>query len=338
MEKNGIIHCKLAAIILALMLALSYGAWAQADETLLIPGGQLAGIYVKADGLVYVGASDLGSKPSPARIAGLKSGDVIQRINGVRIYDAETLKQALSGGNKAIVEYVRNGETIKTSVTPERDPRDGVYRIGAWVRENAAGVGTITFINPKTGQYGALGHAISDPDTGIIVPISQGAIYESNLSGVIPGKTGVPGELSGDFIEKDNSPIGTIDKNSENGIYGTFIRANLENALYPAGIPAANAGEIHTGKAQILSTVDENGPRLYDIEITNINESGKDRNLLILVTDDTLLAKTGGIVQGMSGSPIIQEGKLVGAVTHVLVNDPTRGYGILIENMLKSAE
>ncbi|MBQ3080220.1 MAG: SpoIVB peptidase [Clostridia bacterium] len=338
MNRKRTDYVRIRAFALALAMLAANALWGQAEsERILIPGGNMVGVYVKTDGLMYVGASDLGSTPSPARGAGLKSGDVIQKINGKTIKSLEEFTGQLEKGKTANLTVDRNGDTLDLPVTPAADPRDGEYRIGAWVRENTAGVGTLTFIDPETGRFGALGHAISDPDTLRMVPISDGAIYESRFKDIIPGKAGEPGELTGDFLSPNNPPAGAIDKNGETGVYGTYIKAALPDSLYPTGLPAADKAEIQTGPARIIATVTEEGPKAYDIEIIKTDAREEIKNLYIQVTDKELLEKTGGIVQGMSGSPIIQDGKLVGAVTHVLVNDPTRGYGIFIENMLNAA-
>ncbi len=316
--------------------ALFYSASAFSEGRTLIPGGQLVGVMVKTDGLVYVGASDLGSSPSPARIGGLKNGDVIRKINGIPVDGVMTLSENVKAETKNTIEVIRGGETLSLSLTPATDPRDGRPKIGAWVRESVAGLGTLTYIDPKTGEFAALGHSISDPDADITVPITEGILFDASLTGVIKGEKGAPGELSGTFLSGAEA-IGKIDKNASSGIKGTFTKMNLNNYLYSGPIETVDKGEVKIGHAEILSTVGESGTDVFGIDIIGIDESGDERNLLIKVTDQALLNKTGGIVQGMSGSPIIQDGKLVGAVTHVLVNDPTRGYGIFIENMLEAA-
>ena len=316
--------------------ALIYSASAFSEGQTLIPGGQLVGVMVKTDGLVYVGASDLGSSPSPARIGGLKNGDVIRKINGITIDGVQSLSENVRPGTENTLEVMRGGETLSLSLTPATDPRDGRPKIGAWVRESVAGLGTLTYIDPKTGEYAALGHAISDPDADIVVPITEGILFDATLTNVIRGEKGTPGELSGTFLS-EGEVIGKIDENAQSGIKGTFTKMNLSDYLYSGPMEIAKKGEVKIGHAEILSTVSETGADVYGIDIIGIDESGSERNLLIKVTDQALLNKTGGIVQGMSGSPIIQDGKLVGAVTHVLVNDPTRGYGIFIENMLEAA-
>lgn len=317
----------------AALIAFSLSLGAYAEGRMLIPGGQLVGVTVKTDGLVYVGASDLGSSPSPARLSGLKNGDVITKINGVAVSGVQSLTDNVQGGKENTLEVMRGGETLSLRLTPKIDPRDGKVKIGAWVRESVAGLGTLTYIDPQTGEFAALGHSISDPDANIVVPISGGQLLDAKITGVIKGEKGAPGELSGAFLN-DGAVLGEIRENAESGIKGTFTKANLNDYVYSAPMEIAKKGEVKTGRAEILSTVSDTGTDVYAIDIIAVDETENERNLLIKVTDQALLNKTGGIVQGMSGSPIIQNGKLVGAVTHVLVNDPTRGYGILIENML----
>ena len=232
---------------------------------------------------------------------------------------------------------VRDGAERTLTLTPAADPRDGRARIGAWVRSSTAGVGTLTFVDPQTGAFGALGHAISDVDTGIMLPVAEGGMYESAVVEVRRSERGAPGEIVGDFLTEEKQ-IGCVTRNCDCGVFGDNYTGDLADALYPDGLPVGARSQLHTGDAQILTTVDEY-VQAYDCEIERL-ESESDagtRSMVLHITDPALLARTGGIVQGMSGSPIIQDGKLVGAVTHVFVNDPTRGYGIFIENMLYAA-
>ena len=324
----------LAFVLIMAALFMSFGATAQGR--MLIPGGQLVGVAVKTDGLVYVGASDLGSSPSPARLSGLKSGDVITKINGKPIKGVRSLTDNVLPGTENTLEVMRGGKPLSLRLTPATDPRDGKTKIGAWVRESVAGLGTLTYIDPQTGEFAALGHSISDPDANISVPIAGGQLLEAKFTGVIKGEKGAPGELSGAFLN-DGAVLGEIKENAQSGIKGTFTKANLSDYVYSGPIETADKSEVKTGHAEILSTVTGTGVEVYGIDIIAVDDSENERNFLIQVTDQALLNQTGGIVQGMSGSPIIQNGKLIGAVTHVLVNDPTRGYGIFIENMLDAA-
>ncbi len=307
------------------------------QRRILVPGGKALGIIVETEGMILVGTSDLGNLASPARIAGLKPGDVIKAVDGQAVRTADELMALLEAGEPAAITVQRGGREKMVELTPAADPRDGRARIGAWVRSSTAGVGTLSFIDPETGRYGALGHAISDADTGILMPIADGAIYESEVVRIVKGEKGEPGELVGDFLG-DAAQIGTIERNNIAGIYGTYSAADLSGLAYPEGLPVARRDEVREGPAQILTTL-ENEVRSYDVEIEHVETDGdeRERSMVLHVTDEELLEKTGGIVQGMSGSPIIQDGRLVGAVTHVFVNDPTRGYGIFIENMLDAA-
>ena len=308
-----------------------------AEERTLIPGGKSVGIAIETDGLVVVGTSDLGQAASPAERAGLRSGDVITAVNGVDVASSEALSAQLEPGEAAELQVERNGRTLMLTLTPAEDPRDGALRIGAWVRTSTAGVGTLTYVDPEDMRFGALGHAISDVDTGITLPVAEGALYESEIVQINPGQRGAPGEIVGDFLSRAEQ-IGEITTNCDRGIYGGSYSGDVSELPYPEGLPVATRSQVHAGAAQILTTLDDE-VRSFDCEIERV-ESGdgaQTRSLTLHVTDPELIARTGGIVQGMSGSPIIQDGRFVGAVTHVLVNDPTRGYGIFIESMLDAA-
>lgn len=307
-------------------------------EKVLVPGGQSVGVAMTTGGVVVVGNSDLGRTPSPARLAGLKSGDVIQCVNGVAIKGARQLSACLSGGETARLQVLRDGRALEYEVTPARDERDGQYRLGAWVRDSTAGVGTLTFYDPQTGGFGALGHAIADIDTGVLLPVGEGALYANRVTDVVPSRAGDPGELTGDFM-KTKAALGRVTANCEYGVFGR-ADAPLADALYGEGLPVASRGQIHTGAASLLTTVDGGGVGEYACEIVRLSDSAQPsaRAMVVRVTDPRLLARSGGIVQGMSGSPILQDGRIIGAVTHVMVNDPTMGYGICIQTMLDAAE
>ena len=306
-------------------------------QRVLIPGGQSVGVALRTGGVVIVGNSDLGRTPSPARLAGLKSGDVIRSVDGAAVTGAAQLSASIADGGTTRLEVMRGGDVLQCDVTPARDERDGQYRLGAWVRDSTAGVGTLTFYDPQSEAFGALGHAITDVDTGVVMPVGEGEIYENTVVDVKPSREGAPGELTGDFLGRTEA-LGRVTLNSEYGIYGE-ADAPLDSALYPDGLPVAARGEIHAGAATLLTTVSGTQPREYACEIVRLSDGEKSaaRALVIRVTDPALLAQTGGIVQGMSGSPLIQDGRIIGAVTHVMVNDPTMGYGIMIDTMLKSA-
>ena len=303
-------------------------------EKRLIPGGHSVGVALNTAGVVVVGDSDLGRVPSPARLAGLRSGDVIQSIDGAAVTSAAQLTACLSGGNPVQLKVLRDGASLECDVQPAQDVRDGQWRLGAWVRDSTAGVGTLTFYDPATGRFGALGHAITDVDTGVVMPAGTGEIFANNVVQVTPSRQGRPGELTGDFLD-NAEPIGSLKENTECGLFGT-MEAAVGNPIFPEGLPVAAARQIHTGSAQLLTTLEGGAIKAYDCEITRIlDRSGdKGRDMTVRITDPSLLKLTGGIVQGMSGSPLIQDGRIIGAVTHVMVNNPSMGYGIGIESML----
>ncbi len=317
------------AVLLALCLSLSCLTFASAQERTLIPLGKVVGIKLYADGALVVNVTD-----SPAGDSGLRPGDVLLRLDDTKIDSTEQLQQFLQeNGDKSVtLTYARDGRTRTCMVTPELGT-DGVYRMGAWIRDSMAGIGTLTFYDPATGRYGALGHGITDTDTQSLLTLSRGSIMATSVKAVKKGAKGDPGELKGDFsVQRD---IGTLTSNTGSGVFGTTA-----DDAYFAGtpLPVASPEEVIVGKATILSTVSGNNTESYEVEIVRLHRSGDaTRNMLLRITDERLLDATGGIVQGMSGSPIIQNGKLIGAVTHVLVNDPAQGYGIFIDNMLNMA-
>lgn len=307
-------------------------------ERTLVPGGQSVGVALMTEGVIVVGSSDIGSTPSPARLAGIRAGDRIVRVNDTDVTSADQLRALVSEGGEALVEIARGDETLVVTVEPVLDVSDGAYRLGAWVRDSTAGIGTLSFYDPESGAFGALGHAITDVDTGIVLPVGYGGIYESSVVDINKGKSGEPGELLGSFFDAETQ-LGTVEKNTDYGIFGT-MQGEVENPLYPEGVPVGTRADVHVGSAQLLTTLVDGQIRAYDCEIVKLTEQNTPatRSMVVKVTDEELLNATGGIVQGMSGSPILQDGRLVGAVTHVFINDPTQGYGIYIEWMLDAAQ
>jgi stage IV sporulation protein B len=309
----------------------------------LIPGGNSIGVSLYTNGALIVGTSEVtdenGITHFPAIDAGLMPGDIIEKVNGVTVKDAGHLSQLVNKvkGMAVDLECRRDNRVFVTVIQPVKDASDSKYRLGIWVRDSTAGVGTLTFVDPKTKYMGALGHAITDVDTGSLLSVKDGKIAESQIIDVKIGKKGLPGELVGNFADSRKS-LGIIVKNTAFGIYGKATR-NIKNNIYKDPIPIAYQYNIKPGKATILTTIDDSGIQEYDIQILKVNRqtSPSAKGLVIEITDPRLLEKTGGIVQGMSGSPIIQDGKIVGAVTHVFVNDPKKGYGIFIEWMLEEA-
>ena len=314
------------AVLCALLVcvALVVPARAESGGNTLIPLGKAVGIKLFADGALVVDVNEV-----PAKNSGLQSGDLLLQLNGTRITSTEQLQSYLqdTGATPLTVTYQRTGKVRQCVIAPQQGD-DGIYRIGAWVRDSMAGIGTLTYYDPQTGTYGALGHGITDVDTQVLMSLSGGSIMETSVKAVKKGSKGDPGELKGDFtIQRD---VGTLEANTIGGIFGTMSNCDMISGCEP--LPLA---EPQLGPATILSTVGGTDTIGYDVEILRLYEGQSTRNLLLKITDQRLLDTTGGIVQGMSGSPIVQNGKLVGAVTHVLVNDPTKGYGIFIENLLQ---
>ena len=308
------------------------------EDQKLIPVGVPIGIYVKTEGVLVVGTGEVraedGGKVSPAEHI-LKSGDYIMKRNGTEVQEKDDFISQIEncGGEEQILTIRRGEECYDVKVKPVRD-QTGKYKIGVWVRDNAQGVGTMTYIDSR-GNFGALGHGINDVDTSTLMEMNDGTLYQTEIISIQKGTAGHPGEMTGMIVYSDDRILGDITSNSVRGIFGKCndkaLALGTEEAL-PIGLKQ----EIQRGAAQILCTVDGT-TRYYDIEITDIHldHDNVNRGIELKVTDPELLTVTGGIVQGMSGAPIIQNGKFVGAVTHVLVQDSTRGYGIFIENMLE---
>ena len=318
-----------AACLLALLAcSASVAMAAEVTPRMLVPVGHTVGIKLFSKGVVVVKLSDGGT---PAKACGLRTGDVIVQCGGSTVTSSEQFQSLLQTcGGTAELEVQRNGDSMTLSVEPERNDR-GVYCIGAWIRDSMAGIGTMTYYDPATSTFGALGHGITDVDTAQLMPFSNGSILPSTVKAVKKGEAGSAGELRGDFDLTGD--LGGLYANTSSGVFGT-----LEAAYAPAQAQAVPTGQPAAGPAVIRSNVQGDEVREYDIEILKtVSGSNDGRDMVISVTDPALVEATGGIVQGMSGSPILQDGKLVGAVTHVLLNDPTKGYGISIENMLKAA-
>ena len=303
---------------------------AQLGITLQAIPSSAAQYYNMPDG-AYVNSVNSGSC---AEKAGLKAGDIITAMDGAAVGSTEQVQDLLADTAGApIVLSVRRGADALALTACARE-NNGVWQLGAWIRDSMAGIGTLTYYDPATGQYGALGHGITDVDTAQLMPLASGAIMETTVKAVKKGAKGDPGELKGDFsVQRD---VGTVTVNSSGGIFGTVADPDFLSGGTP--VPVAAAGQITTGPATILATVSGSDVREYRVELVRLYGADEPtRNLLLRITDPALLSATGGIVQGMSGSPILQNGRIVGAVTHVLLNDPTRGYGIFIENMLDMA-
>lgn len=307
------------------------------EKTELIPCGNTIGIRININGIMVVGMSDIrnsnGKKCLPAQSAGLREGDVIKKINNKEVTKITQLTQIInnSNGESLDITVERDNQTLSLKITPSLSNDDNSYKIGAWVRDNTSGIGTITYINPKNNRFGALGHGITDVDTGKIIPAGYGDILHSKIISVKKGERGSPGELRGVFSGTEK--VGIVEENTEIGIYGRINKLISNNEPMPVGMRS----QVRLGNAHILSNIESDKVEKYDVEIQKIMKNAiNNKGMVVKITDERLLKKTGGIVQGMSGSPIIQDGKLIGAVTHVFINDPTRGYGTFIELMLNN--
>ena len=301
----------------------------------LLPGGIAFGVKFYTRGVMVIGFDDIegqGQKANPAYDAGIRAKDIITKINGQKLSSAAELTEAVdtSNGKEITLTYMRGGKEYVASLTPKYSNSEGRFKTGLWVRDSGAGIGTVTYINPADLTFGGLGHGICDSETGAIIPMDKGTVLGVKIGGIEKGLSGAPGEIKG-YFSKDK--IGALYSNTACGVFGVI--GELPKNLPEKALPVGERHELKEGDAYIWCTLDENGPQKYSIRISQINRSANgNKCFTVTVTDPKLIAKTGGIVQGMSGSPIIQNGKLVGAVTHVLINDPTMGYGIFIENML----
>lgn len=308
------------------------------DEIHVAVLGNPFGMKIYTEGVLVIELSDVETKNgrlNPAKDAGLKVGDYIKSVNGIKVTTNEDLAEIVinSKGEKMTFEVLRNNQTIYLKVQPLIDKEGEVYRVGIWVRDSSAGIGTLTFYSPSTNIICGLGHGICDGDTDTLLSVECGELVNAEIVAIEKGNSGDPGELKGSFTYET---ISDICLNSECGVYGRLKGEIQISTLTEIALKQ----EIKDGDAQILCTVDGASPKLYSCTIKKRNSAlhSKTQNFLVTVTDKELLEKTGGIVQGMSGAPILQDGKLIGAVTHVLVDDPTRGYGIYAENMLESVQ
>lgn len=322
-----------AALCLLLALALLTAPALAEGARLLVPVGRTVGIEAATRGLLVVSLSEVETAEgarSPAADCGIQPGDIIVRLGGSEVGSSEEFARAAAGldGSPVAVQLLRGERLIQYTLTPALSAEEGCWRLGLWLRDGIAGIGTVTFYDPETGLFGALGHSINDADTGVLLPLGEGYITPATVTDVQRGEKGRAGELHGAFDE--GARLGTLEQNTPEGVFGT-----ASGGFEGAPLPAAEDGEIENGPATILANVSGGEVREYAVEISRAQSGGR---LLVTVTDPALIEATGGIVQGMSGSPIIQNGKLVGAVTHVLISDPERGYGITINSMLRAAE
>lgn len=289
-------------------------------------GGDPFGVRLFGGGIVVVGISD---GDCPAKAAGIEKRDIVRCVGGTEVQTVEELTAAIeaSDGKPITLTIDRGGEERQVTLTPVKDEK-GHYRIGIWIRDNAAGIGTMTFLDPDTGAFGGLGHGICDGNTGELLPLTRGAVLPAEISEIVRGAEGTPGELRGTL---GGEKVGTILKNTDKGVFGVLAHIPQTGEVLEVGSRAS----VRTGAATLRCSLGGEGMHDYRIELSDIaRDNCGVKCFAIHVTDPALIEKTGGIVQGMSGSPIIQDGKLIGAVTHVLIGDPTRGYGIFLENML----
>ena len=296
-------------------------------------GGYPIGLKLYADGVVIVGTEAVDTENGPvntAEKAGLKLGDIIKRVNGIEVKSNSEVSQIIekSGGEVLVFEAERNGKSFETEFEAEFSQSEQKYKAGIWIRDSSAGIGTVTFCT-KEGGFASLGHAVCDIDTKLTIPISQGECTEARITGFIKGQNGSAGELCG-YLDKESK--GVIFSNDSLGVYGCFDSLPENQEIYEI----AGVSEVQVGEAEIITTIENGITEKYSVIIEKIDEdSSENKNLVIKITDRRLIEKTGGIIQGMSGSPIIQNGKLVGAVTHVFLNDATGGFGIFAETMLE---
>ena len=312
-------------------------------KTTVIPVGNIAGVKLYTSGVLVVGMSEIEGKDNktykPYENSGIEEGDTIVKVNNNTISSTDELIKNvnMSNGEKIEIQYIHDEETKECSIMPVKTG-DEEYKLGLWVRDSAAGVGTVTFYEPSTQKFGALGHGITDIDTGDLLNIASGEFVTANILNIKKGENGNPGKIQGTVEEQET--IGKISKNTEFGIYGKIDNMSSLNIDKSKEMEVALRDEIELGKATILCSLDNQSVKEYEIEITKIYKDNNynNKSMEIRVTDEELIEKTGGIIQGMSGSPIIQNGKFVGAVTHVLVNSATEGYAIFGDLMLKQSK
>jgi stage IV sporulation protein B len=312
-------------------------------EKVLVPGGHSIGVKMDVKGVLIVGLQEIetitGEVVNPGILSGLQIGDTILEINGKKVYRATEVQDLVNKiKGEVLLKLQRKNEIIEISLDPIIAKEDNMYKLGIWVKDKTAGIGTLTYYDPTNNTFGALGHAITDPETGSLLPVAEGELLNSKVESVKQGKVGDPGEIRGLFYEAD-APLGALDKNTEFGIFGTMYE-KIENPFYDQPLVVGYQDSVKVGPAYILTTLDGDHIESFEIEIEKVNRQSEadTKGMVIRVTDPRLLHKSGGIVQGMSGSPIIQNGRLIGAVTHVFVKNPEKGYGIFIEWMIQEQQ
>jgi stage IV sporulation protein B len=340
---SGVSGKKLDISFLGIIPVKSVSVKAIDNRISVYPGGVPVGVKLNTKGALVVGLCDIesssGKVSSPGAVSGIQIGDSIIKVNGQEINSSEDVSKEINinGEKNAKIEILRKGSKMLKEITPVKSLKDNSYKIGLWVRDSTAGVGTLTFYDKNSGMFAALGHPITDVDTGTVLSVNNGEIVKSSILSVRKGEKGNPGELKGIFVNEDNS-LGKIYKNTQCGVFGKS-NEKIINKKFNKPMEIALRNEIKTGPAKIITTLNGEESEMYDIVIEKLlpQEEPGPKSMIIKVTDPKLLEKTGGIVQGMSGSPIIQNNKIIGAVTHVLINKPDTGYGIYIEWMLKDS-
>ncbi len=319
-----------SVMLIAVLLTPVFSVSAADERRTVRLGGVPFGLTMYTGGVIVVNVRE--EDDSPAYAAGIRENDLILSADGEEVSSNEELKEIVSesGGKDIELSVIRGKSPISVTITPEQD-EDGDYSVGMWVRDSTAGLGTVTYFDESTHSFGALGHGICDRDTGMLMPLGSGQVVKAEIDSISKAKKGIAGGLNGIMTDDE---IGELTVNSAFGVYGRYT-ATPEGEEYPC----AYDSEIRTGKATVYTTLDDSGIGAYEVEIENLNLNDKSgQNMVLRVTDEELLDKTGGIIQGMSGSPIVQDGRLIGAVTHVFVNSPEKGYAITIGNMLSCYE
>ncbi len=333
--KHSLFRLGALGVAMAAVLTFSSLQASAARVKEVVPMGRAVGIKLFSDGVLVVGTSEVEGQ-NPARACGLREGDIITHINSEEVDSIEEVRDLLQtiGGQPMSIRATRGEKQVQLTASAVQCTADGTYKLGAWIRDSMAGIGTLTYWDPETGAFGALGHGINDVDTSKLMPLQSGGLMYTEVTDVKKGVAGEPGELHGAFqVQRDLGPLAA---NTKSGIFGTLTDKAMTTGQTP--VPVAKRKEVKVGTASILSNIAGDQVEEYQVEIVRIypNSDTDTRDMMIRVTDPRLLETTGGIVQGMSGSPILQNGKLIGAVTHVLVSDPTQGYAILAEDMIEA--
>lgn len=335
---KSISNTKTAKLKLAGLIPIKVININEVNQPVLIPCGTPFGIKLLTDGVIVVETSSFETSKgliSPANEAGIKDGDIIVSIQGKNVTSNADVEKIVkqSNGNCLEICLIRNNSNMTVYLKPQQSTSDNCFRAGMWVRDSSAGIGTITFYNPETGVFAGLGHPVCDVDTGGIMPLSSGEVCDVIINGIKKGRQGYPGELMGSFVT--GFSVGNLKINCNSGLYG--ILDNIPSKHEP--MPLGMRQDVKLGSATILATINGSEPAEYSIEIEKIDmHNNNSKNMIIRVTDKDLLSQAGGIVQGMSGSPIIQDGKIIGAVTHVFVNNPAKGYAIFADTMYETSQ